>query len=146
MKKALLLLILLFIAGTKGFAQGTPDSTAIKETVANYIEGWYSADADRMAKALHPELAKRGIRQGKEGQNTQIMKADFNNMVAWTKGKPNEIKANPAVKNTLSIIIREIGKNIADVKCVSPDFIDYLHLGRINGEWKILNAIWEPAK
>ncbi len=146
MKKILLITLLFAFAAAKGFAQGIPDSTAIKETVANYIEGWYSADAERMAKALHPELAKRGIRQGKEGQSTVIMKADFNNMVAWTKSKPNEIAANPAVKNTLSIIIREIGNNIADVKCISRDFIDYLHLGRINGEWKILNAIWEPAK
>lgn len=146
MKKVLFLSLLLAIGFTIGFAQSIPDSTAIKETAANYIEGWYSADSDRMAKALHPELAKRGIMPARSGQGTQIAKADYNSMIAWTKGKPNEIASNPAVKNTLSITIREIGKNIADVKCVSKDFIDYLHLGRVNGEWKIVNAIWEPAK
>src|SRR5262249_46471729 len=32
---------------------------AIKQTALDYIEGWYEGDAERMERAVHPELAKR---------------------------------------------------------------------------------------
>ena len=35
------------------------DSAGITRTALDYIEGWYTGDATRMERALHPELAKR---------------------------------------------------------------------------------------
>jgi len=43
------------------FAQTSADSIAINETALNYIEGWYEGNAERMAKSLHPKLAKRAV-------------------------------------------------------------------------------------
>ena len=45
------------------FAQTTSpdDNSAITKTALDYIEGWYTGDAARMERALHPELAKRMI-------------------------------------------------------------------------------------
>src|SRR5574338_878929 len=37
------------------------DSAGIRQAALDYIEGWYTGDGDRMARALHPELAKRII-------------------------------------------------------------------------------------
>ncbi|HKN65770.1 MAG TPA: nuclear transport factor 2 family protein, partial [Gemmatimonadaceae bacterium] len=38
------------------------DSNGIREAAMDYIQGWYEGNADRMQRALHPELAKRIIR------------------------------------------------------------------------------------
>jgi hypothetical protein len=132
----------LFQTATK--SQNKQDSLAIKETVEHYIEGWYSGSADRMGKSLHPELAKRGVLPTKDGSNTEIAKASYEDMIKWTGLRPDLLKENKVSKNDLVITILEIGQNIANVKCLSVDFIDYLHLMRTNNEWKILNAIWEP--
>lgn len=35
------------------------DSAAIRATALDYIDGWYTGDAARMERALHPELVKR---------------------------------------------------------------------------------------
>src|ERR1700712_3764064 len=35
------------------------DSSAIKETCLNYVQGYYNGDTVRVAKALHPDLIKR---------------------------------------------------------------------------------------
>src|ERR1700757_3156039 len=45
------------------FAQtdSASNDDAIKKTALDYIEGWYTGDAARMERALHPELAKRMI-------------------------------------------------------------------------------------
>ena len=44
----------------------------------------------------------------------------------------------------IKVEIIEIGKNIAMVKTTAPHFIDYIHMGKKDGEWKIYNVIWEP--
>src|SRR5947209_19274012 len=35
------------------------DEAAVVGTVLDYFEGWFEGDAERMERALHPELAKR---------------------------------------------------------------------------------------
>jgi hypothetical protein len=32
---------------------------AVRSVVMDYVEGWFEGDADRMERALHPELVKR---------------------------------------------------------------------------------------
>jgi len=144
MKNFLLAFAILFIAQFESKAQTIPDSILIKETVSNYIEGWYSADTLRMSKSIHPELAKRGIVPSMDGKKTGMLKASYKDMMGWTSQKPNQVKDNTIKTSEIKISIVEIGVNVAVAKCVSPEFIDYLHLARLKNEWKIINAIWEP--
>ena len=64
-------------------------------------------------------------------------------MVEWTSKKPNELKQDQEIEIKVEII--EIGRNIAMVKTISPQFIDFIHMGKIDGEWKIYNVIWESG-
>ncbi|MEA3461666.1 MAG: nuclear transport factor 2 family protein [Bacteroidota bacterium] len=43
----------------------------------------------------------------------------------------------------MEVHLIEVGAHIAMVKTITPDFIDYLHLGKMEGQWKIYHAIWE---
>lgn len=144
MKKLLFITLCICMIQSVAKSQTKEDSLSIKETIANYIEGWHSADAARMEKALHKDLAKRGIVPSRDGKNYDMLKASFTDMISWTTQKTNQLKDNAALKNQLKISITELGVNIASAKSISPEFIDYLHLAKIGGEWKILNAIWEP--
>jgi hypothetical protein len=47
-------------APTANTAPASSDDAAIRATIDDYYFGWYDADGDRMARALHPDLAKRG--------------------------------------------------------------------------------------
>ena len=42
------------------------DVAAIERCVRDYYEGWYSGDGERMARAVHPALAKRAFAQDRE--------------------------------------------------------------------------------
>jgi len=141
MEKLIILVLSFSLSLITAQSQSQQDSLSIKETTMNYIEGWYSGDSVRMSKSLHPELAKRGIVPSKDGKSMLILKATYAEMIQWTGKRPDLLKDNKDLLRKLTIL--EIGKNIATVKCESKDFIDYLHLARINDEWKILNAIWE---
>ena len=67
-------LLLVFIAcavasgsAPPAVAQTAADSSAIRQAALDYIEGWYGGDAERMARAVHPELAKRIVRADDSG-------------------------------------------------------------------------------
>src|SRR5215207_8801778 len=52
-------LLMTIVAAPVLRAQTAADTTAIRAAALDYAEGWYAGDADRMARALHPELVKR---------------------------------------------------------------------------------------
>ena len=56
------------LVGMVAFSAGPDDEAAIKATALDYLEGWYSRDAERMERALHPDLAKRIVRVDPEGR------------------------------------------------------------------------------
>jgi hypothetical protein len=46
------------------------DEQEIRSTVLDYFEGWFDGDAVRMERALHPQLAKRSLGDGKLDEDT----------------------------------------------------------------------------
>ncbi|HEY5885229.1 MAG TPA: nuclear transport factor 2 family protein, partial [Pyrinomonadaceae bacterium] len=68
-KVVLLFVTILFLSVVQVNAQATSDAELIKQTALDYIEGWYEANAERMERALHPELAKRIVRTDPKGRS-----------------------------------------------------------------------------
>jgi hypothetical protein len=48
-------------------AQTTADSLAIEQAARDYVEGWQTGNADRVLKAVSPELAKRVVMHDESG-------------------------------------------------------------------------------
>jgi len=133
-------LLLTFGALSIAFAQ-TPDEAAIRKTALNYIEGWYSGDAARMESALHPDLAKRIVRTNPQSGQSVVMNQTAAVLIGGTKaGGGTRTLADKQMKDVT--ILDRFG-NAAVVKIVAADWIDYLQVGKVNGEWKIINVLWE---
>lgn len=144
MKKGIIQLSALFFLVC--FAGGTlrgqsVDEQAIRECALNYLEGWYSADTARMAKALSKDLAKKGFLANPQTGEQVIAPASYDQMLTWVGQKPDQLAQDPDIKMEVQII--EVGEYIAMVKTVTPDFIDYLQLAKMEGQWKIYHAVWE---
>ncbi len=124
-------------------AQSVIDTLAIKETTLNYIEGYFYKDAERMEKALHPELVKRSIQKTKDGYEFVLNRgASF--MIMAAANNSNRHAANPEEPIESIVEIYDIVGNAANVKVSTNQygFIDYLHIGKYNNEWKIVNVFW----
>src|SRR5688572_6478371 len=61
------LLALTVLSAAPAAAQSAADSAAVRAAALDYIEGWYEGNADRMARAVHPELAKRIVQTNPQG-------------------------------------------------------------------------------
>jgi hypothetical protein len=53
-------------------AQAAVDSAGIRAAALDYIEGWYEGNAERMERALHPELAKRIVNTDPHNRRTSL--------------------------------------------------------------------------
>src|SRR5438094_108523 len=130
MKKLFLLCAACSIA-LSSFAQPSADSLGIKTTVLNYIEGYYNSDGDRMAKAISPELAKRIVTKGDNGEYVvQDMGSSLLIYAAKKYKRPAEDDKQPFKAD---IKIFDITKDIASVKVTTNKFkfFDYIHLAKI---------------
>ena len=141
--KSSLFLVVFLLTTLSVSAQSAKDTVAIKETALNYIEGYFHKDAKRMEKALHPELVKRSIQKTKDGTEF-ILNLGASFMIMRTANNTNRHAANPDGPIETIIEIYDIVGNAATVKVSTNqyDFIDYLHVGKYNNEWKIINVFW----
>jgi hypothetical protein len=135
--------IILFLGALAANAQTTqpdPDREAIKATALDYIEGWYEGNAERMERALSPDLAKRIVRTNDKGQS-MLQQMSAMSLVQGVKRGGG--KGTPADKQQKDVTILDVFGNAASVKIVASDWIDYLHLAKFNGRWVIVNVLWE---
>lgn len=141
--KSSLILVVLLLTTLCVSAQSAPDTVAIRETALNYIEGYFYKDAKRMEKALHPELVKRSIQKTDDGTEF-IINLGASYMVMRAANNTNRQAANPDGPIESIVEIYDIVGNAATVKVSTNqyDFIDYLHVGKYNNEWKIINVFW----
>jgi hypothetical protein len=140
-------LVILIASASQAHAQTTSDADLIKQTALDYIEGWYEGNAERMERALHPELAKRIVRRDASGrQNLGQMSAMT--LVQYTRSGGG--KDTPKEKQQKDVTVLDIFGNAASAKVIASEWVDYLQLAKWNGRWVIVNVLWElkpaPAK
>lgn len=144
MKKAILFLVVsMTLCGSELRAQTSVserDKAAIKQTALDYIEGWYEGNAERMERALHPELAKRIVHTNPEGKSRLDQMSAMSLVLGTRRGFG---KQTPKENQQKDVTILDVYENAASVKIVASDWIDYLHMARSNGRWVIVNVLWE---
>lgn len=117
------------------------DRKAVERAARDYIEGWYEGNAERMEGCLHPDLQKREIRTVPQTGRSQFGLHSASTLIEGTRiGHGRQI---PVEERNIQITVFEIFKNIATVKATSKLSTEYLHIVRYNGEWKVLNVLWE---
>lgn len=110
------------------------DTSAVRATVTNYIEAYYTGDAARMEQTLHPHYLKHKIHGDipvREQTGPQLL-ADVR-----SGGGTRMIEAD----RTEEITVLDVAGNIASAKLVTPGWVDYMTLSKIDGGWKILSVV-----
>jgi hypothetical protein len=109
------------------------DLQAIRQTASDYIDGWYEGNVERMERSLYDQLAKRWITSDQVDTTTKRQMLDMTE-AGGGKNAPGD------KKNTVTIL--EVYGNIAMVKTDSPEYVDYLQMGKVKGKWIIINVLW----
>ena len=139
-QKITIAMCVMFLAVVSNANAQSANEAAIKQAALDYIEGWYEGNAERMERALHPELAKRIVRSNPQG-NSRLDQMSAMTLVQGTKRGGG--KNTPKEKQLKEVTILDVYENAASVKIVASDWIDYLHMAKFNGQWVIVNVLWE---
>lgn len=137
MRIGLMVGVVAMVAGAPVAAQTRDDSTTIRAAVRDYITAWYDGDAALMEQVLHPELAKRNVSSDANGR-ARFSSMGAMAMVRATRGRAKQ----PADQRLLEIALLDVQSTVAAAKAISWDFIDYVHLARVDGRWVIVNDLW----
>lgn len=145
MRNLCLLFVVVLMTLTSAQAQ-TPtvsdaDSAAIRQTALDYIEGWYEGNAERMERALHPELAKRIVRTNPQNNQSRLDQMSAMSLVLGTRRGGG--KDTPKDRQQKDVTVLDVYENAASAKIIASDWIDYLHLAKFGGRWVIVNVLWE---
>ena len=132
-------LLVLLLAATPLAAQTAADSAAIVATAHDYIDGYYTGNAERMARALSPDLAKRIVRtRGGESVVNNMTKEQLVDITSRKAGSPT-----PESERRSDVVITNIFGNAATARIDASTWVDFVQLGKVDGRWVIINVLWE---
>ena len=128
-------------ANTPAAQAADSDLASIKQAALDYIEGYYDGDAERMERAVHPDLAKRVVRLDPSSNSMRLAHMSALGLIQATRARSGSRTPNHDRSKDVTVLDR-LG-NSASVKVEAKDWIDYLHLAKCDGHWAIVNVLWE---
>lgn len=137
---ALALLIATAAAATTG--PSMPDAAsiaAIEATCFDYVDGQLEGDPARVARSLHPDLAKRMVLGETPDERLGLRRMSKEELVGLTR---QGALRTPKDQWDRSCRVLDVTDTAASVRLETPWFVDYFHMGRFGERWIIVNALW----
>ena len=120
-------------------ASAAGDEEAIRAAIDDYYLGWFDADVTRVARSLHPELAKRGWLRERDG-GAFLDDDSFDTMTRLAAAGHGR-SVDPQ-ERAYRVSVVDIDVDIAAASVHTLRAVDYLHLVRTGTGWRIVNALW----
>ncbi|MFN3583458.1 nuclear transport factor 2 family protein [Phenylobacterium sp.] len=113
---------------------------AVEAVAYDYVDGQLEGDAARVARSLHPDLAKRAVRPNPD-EMLGLRRMTKEELVDLTK---QGVLKTPKDQWSRSVKVLDIAGDVAVARVETPWFTDFFHLGRFGDRWVIVNAMWQP--
>jgi hypothetical protein len=119
---------------------GVADENQISAAALDYFEGWFDGEAERMRRALHPNLVKRPGRVDHSVAGT-LGALTAQEMIERTAAGVGRTRDVP--DRALEVEVVDSHGDIACATVRSTVYHEYLHLVRTREGWKIVNTLWQ---
>lgn len=136
---ALQLALGLAFAASAGAQTDAGTLRAIEATAYDYIDGQLEGDAARVARSLHPDLAKRNVASAAPYETLGLGRMTSDELIGLTR--KGALKT-PREQWQRSVEVLRVDQDVATVRLESPWFVDHLQMGRFGDRWVIVNALW----
>lgn len=135
MKSILLVLLTIF---TISLSAQESDLQAVEAVLHDYMDGGTNRDTERLVSAFHPQATMKYLR---DGVYKEVNAREF-----FGKGK----SGGPKIERTTQILSVDLAGHVAMAKLQlryeDDQFIDYMTLMKIDGQWSIINKAFYVDK
>jgi len=143
MKKINIFLISLFILTVNYVnAQTLQDSLDIRQVALDYIESQHNVKPEQFERSAHPRMVKRTFWTNKKTKKEYLRETFTDAMILLAETyniNGDKFPENPEKE----VIILDVFDKIASVKLIADEWIDYMHIVKLNGKWQIVNVLWQ---
>lgn len=146
MKKILFVLMAAALCGAVLSSQ-TPaipeaEKEAIVKTALDYGDGFYSGAAERMERAIHPDLNKIYVSALPQTGKLVVGYSTYSGLIEMTRAKAGFVEPD---RRKIQGYALHLNGDVACAKVTSAMFNDLLTMIKVDGQWKIVNVLWVPG-
>ncbi len=123
-------------------AQTKQDSLDIRQVALDYIEAQHNQNPKQFERAAHPRMVKRTFWRNKTSKKEYLREsfADYMTLLSEVYNRNGDrFPKNPKKK----VILLDVSDRTASVKLIADEWIDYMHIIKINRTWQIVNVLWQ---
>jgi hypothetical protein len=135
-----LLVLVCAALGTAAVA-GT-DEEGIKQAVLNYANSAYLVKPELVEESVHPKLQKIGYIPAREGTGYRELWMNYYELKELVSTWNKEGRFDPDTARREIKILDRLDQT-AVARLDAEWGIDFFHLAKIDGTWKIMNVMWQ---
>ena len=122
--------------------QTKKDSLEIETVALDYIESQHNVKPEQFERAAHPRMVKRTFWRNKKS-GKEYLRETFTDAMILLAETYNQDKDKFPVNPKKEVIILDIFDKIASVKLIADDWVDYMHIVKLNDKWQLVNVLWQ---
>jgi len=143
MKQSIILTIPVFFLVTISVqGQTQKDSLDVKQVALDYIEAQHNLKPEQFERAAHPRMVKRTFWTNKK-TGKEYLRETFTDAMVLLSETYNQDGSKFPENPKKEVIILDIYDKTASVKLIADDWIDYMHIVKLNGKWQLVNVLWQ---
>ncbi len=143
MKQSIILAVFLFFVLTFNvLGQTQQDSLEIKQVALDYIESQHNVKPEQFERAAHPRMVKRTFWTNKK-TGKEYLRETFTDAMVLLAETYNQDKDKFPENPKKEVIILDVFEKVASVKLIADDWIDYMHIVKLNEKWQLVNVLWQ---
>jgi ketosteroid isomerase-like protein len=112
------------------------ETAAVEAIVRDYIDAWHAGDPQRMERSLHDDLVKRTLSTDTD-PSEGLSPVTKTQMVQFTRDGGG--RSPDAVAE---VVVHHVEADIASAQVATAEYLDYLHLAKMGGTWRIVHDLF----
>lgn len=118
------------------------DRAQIEQLIRDYVVGFYEIDGDKVQGTCHSGLSKRSVEHTGNGTVGFFRQITFEEIRILGETFNSYFNFNPSSARCEVEIYYADNKHAA-AKVLAASWFDYFHIAKVEGEWTIVNIIFE---
>ena len=136
------LTVALCLFGVSAVAGTADDRAGVESAVRDYVEGIYEVKPEYIERSVHPELKKFGFKRRSTSEDWRVIPMTYERLVELAGSYYKEKGGAPA-DAPKKIEILDVMNQTASAKLTASWGVDYFHLDKYDGKWKIVHVLWQ---